>query len=96
VFQPDRVAVLFGQLADRYDVVVVDAPALLDVAGGSAFLAAADSVVVVVRDRTNVNDLDLARDRLDLLGVAPVGYVYNHVRSTARAKHRRRSAGGRP
>jgi capsular polysaccharide biosynthesis protein len=92
LFQPDRLAVLFDHLEDVYDVVVVDVPPLLDVAGGSAFLTAADSVVVVVRHKTNVNDLDLARARLDLLGVTPVGYVYNHVPATARAKEPVRAA----
>jgi Mrp family chromosome partitioning ATPase len=73
----ENVLATLAPLTRAFELVVVDVPPLLDVAYASALLRAAASVVVVVPHRGGANELASLKERLDLIGVRPIGYVYN-------------------
>ena len=75
-FSSPAVADVLVQLADRYDLVMLDLPPLLQVAYSSAAIQQADAVVLVVRHGSATANLDEARHRLDLIGIPMLGYVY--------------------
>lgn len=66
---------VFGQLRSAYDLVVIDAPSLLDSGDGPALAAFADGLVVVLADRTPWRRLVALRQRLDVLRAPLVGVV---------------------
>lgn len=68
-------------LRDRYQMILVDVPPLLAVADGSALAGDSDGVVVMVERGTDASDLDIVRQRLDVLRAHLIGVVYDH-RST--------------
>ena len=70
--------VLLAELADRYDVVIVDAPPLLRVTHAATLAAGADSVLVVVSHGGGLGDQEEIGRRLRLIGRAPIGYLYVH------------------
>lgn len=65
-------------LRSRYQLVLVDVPALLTVADGSALASDADGVVVIVERGTDTADLDVVRQRLEVLRARLIGVVYDH------------------
>jgi Mrp family chromosome partitioning ATPase/capsular polysaccharide biosynthesis protein len=67
---------VFAQLADMYDLVIIDLPPLLQVAYATAVVQKADQALVVVRHRSPVANLHDLRYRLDVIGVKALGYVY--------------------
>jgi Mrp family chromosome partitioning ATPase len=70
-----------------YELVLVDSPALLQVAVASDLVDASDGVVVVMGPREPIRDhLDVLK-RLDLLGAEVIGYV--HARAPLRPRRRR-------
>lgn len=75
-FSSPAVADVLVQLADRYDLVMLDLPPLLQVAYSSAAIQKSDTVVLVVRQGSAIANLDEARHRLDLIGIPMLGYVY--------------------
>ena len=80
--------VLLAELADRYEVVIVDAPPLLQVTHAATLAGGADSVLVVVSHGGALADQEEIGRRLRLIGRAPIGYLYIHPAS------KRRVAGG--
>jgi Mrp family chromosome partitioning ATPase len=68
-------------LRDRYQLILVDVPPLLAVADGSALAGDSDGVIVMVERGTDASDLDIVRQRLDVLRAHLIGVVYDH-RST--------------
>ena len=70
--------VLLAELADHYDVVIVDAPPLLQVTHAATLAAGADSVLVVVSHGSGLADQEEIGRRLRLIGRAPMGYLYIH------------------
>jgi Mrp family chromosome partitioning ATPase len=76
-------------IRDQYDLVVVDVPPILHAHTGDALLRSAEAVVVVVPHRSEANRLKHVTDRLGLLGVRPLGYVYNFAPSRRRSSRRR-------
>ena len=74
--------VLLAELADRYDVVIVDAPPLLQVTHAATLAGGADSVLVVVSHGGALADQEEIGRRLRLIGRAPLGYLYIHPAST--------------
>jgi len=77
VFQPEHVLATLDRLGRAFDLVLVDVPPVVDVAYSSALLRAAASVVVVVPHAIGAAELMAVRERFDLIGVRPIGYVYN-------------------
>ncbi len=68
---------LFTTAKDEYDMVLVDAPPLLQVAYASTIAGLVDTALVLVAHRGGVTQLDEAKDRLGLIGVPVLGYIYN-------------------
>ena len=65
------------RVSEHYDLVIVDAPPLLQVAYASTIISIADKVLVVVPHRSSVSNLTELEDRLELIGSPLFGYVYN-------------------
>jgi Mrp family chromosome partitioning ATPase len=66
----------FGQLVKGYDLVVVDSPPLLAVADTATIAGQTDTMVLVTREGTDIEDLERVRDRLRLIRQRLAGYVY--------------------
>jgi Mrp family chromosome partitioning ATPase len=91
---------LLARLGERYDLVLVDVPAL-----GSAFSAAmvasADAVVLVVPANITSDSLQHVREQLQLVDASLVGYIFNErlggfPRERSRRGHERWSTGTSP
>jgi Mrp family chromosome partitioning ATPase len=80
------VEVLLAELADRYDVVLIDAPPMLQVTHAATLAGCADSVLVVVSHGGSLADQEEIGRRLRLIGRAPLGYLYNHPASRRSAR----------
>ena len=65
-------------LRDRYQLVLLDVPPLLAVADGSALAGDSDGIVLIVERGTDARDLDIVRQRLDVLRTELIGVVYDH------------------
>lgn len=66
-------------LRQRYDIVLVDAPPIMDRAEGGALASVADGVLVVVPQGEQAQHLDALRNRIEVLGVSTYGVVYDLV-----------------
>lgn len=66
-----------NKLQERYDIVLIDAPPLMDRAEGSALASVADGVVMVVPEGMPVNDLSTVRRRLEVLHAPLLGVIYD-------------------
>jgi Mrp family chromosome partitioning ATPase len=69
----------------EFDLVVADGPPMLDGDHADEIVRMAGAVVIVVRHRGKADDARQLINRLELLGVRPLGYVYN--RGGATPKH---------
>ena len=65
-------------LRSRYQLVLVAVPPLLAVADGSALAGESDGVMMIVERGTDARDLDIVRQRLDVLRAHLIGVVYDH------------------
>lgn len=68
---------LLRSLRDRYDIVLVDAPAMMDRAEGTALASVSDGVLVVVPEGEQTRRLGTLRSRIEVLGVSTYGAVYD-------------------
>jgi capsular exopolysaccharide synthesis family protein len=68
---------LFATAKKEFDMVLVDAPPLLQVAYASTLAGLVDAVLVLVAHGGSVAQLEEALGRLGLIGVSALGYVYN-------------------
>jgi polysaccharide biosynthesis transport protein len=81
-----RMSRLLEELEDRYDMVVVDGAPGLGVSDAAPLMREVGAVLVVSRvGRTQIHESQALRDRLELLGVRPLGVVANGV--SRRAGH---------
>jgi Mrp family chromosome partitioning ATPase len=78
----DGLKQLFADFSSLYDMVVIDGPPLPDTAYASMFMSYAGNALVVVGHHAPVSDGEEVMRRLTLIGVRPLGYVYNHVPRT--------------
>lgn len=80
LLQSRAMAEVLDTVRKTYDVVIVDAPALLPVTDSALLAAQCDGALVVVRSgRTTEEQLGHAMDRLRVVGGQPVGTVLNMV-----------------
>jgi Mrp family chromosome partitioning ATPase len=63
---------------DRYELVLIDVPPLLAVADGSALAGESDGMIMIVEHDADARDLDIVRQRLDVLRTNLIGVVYDH------------------
>lgn len=78
-FQSERMTTLMDELYQRYDVILIDAPPLLQVAYASALLHVADAALVVVPHGVAIAEVEELADRLQFIGRPVVGYIYNRA-----------------
>jgi Mrp family chromosome partitioning ATPase len=73
------VARLLAEAKDDYDVVLVDSPALLQVAAAATLVSASDAAIIVLGPHELIRDHRDMADRLDLIECEILGYVYNRA-----------------
>lgn len=73
---PDTEA-LFNSIGDRYDLVLVDVPPILQVAYAGSVVRLCDRTLVVVPHRSEVSSLAEALDRISMTNSEILGYIYN-------------------
>ena len=78
LFRSQAARATLHTLRDRYQLVLVDVPPLLAVADGSALAGESDGVLMIVERGTDARDLDIVRQRLDVLRTNLIGVVYDH------------------
>jgi capsular exopolysaccharide synthesis family protein len=79
-----RVGFLMSELADKSDVVVIDAPPVLPYADALSLASKVDRVVLVTQaDRTQRGRLERAKDELEKAGAVILGVVLNRKTSHA-------------
>ena len=72
-----KVRQLFETVREAFDVIIVDAPPLLQVAYTSTLASYVDAALVVVAHNGSVGQLVEVRERLGLIGRDAIGYIYN-------------------
>ncbi|MBR2555539.1 MAG: CpsD/CapB family tyrosine-protein kinase [Aeriscardovia sp.] len=78
-------ATLIDNLADAYDVVLIDLPPIGEVSDALIASRCADGLVIVVRnDYTNTSELDYAMRQCKLVGAKVIGFVYNDSASKSK------------
>jgi Mrp family chromosome partitioning ATPase len=70
---------LFKDLRERFDLVVIDGPPLLQVAYASTLATMADSAICVVEHGSPVRELDEVAARLEVVETPVLGYLYSHA-----------------
>jgi polysaccharide biosynthesis transport protein len=66
----------FEELVSDFDLTVVDSPPLLAVADTSTIAGYTDAIVLVVREGSDLDELERVRQRLRFVQQRLVGYVY--------------------
>jgi capsular exopolysaccharide synthesis family protein len=72
-----KVKQLFDTVREEFDLVLVDAPPLLQVAYASTLAAYVDGALVIVGHRQSTSLIEETRSRLTLIGATVFGYLYN-------------------
>ena len=72
-----KVKQLFDTVREEFDLVLVDAPPLLQVAYASTLAALVDGALVIVGHRQSTSLIEETRSRLTLIGATVFGYLYN-------------------
>ncbi|MDQ4104858.1 MAG: AAA family ATPase, partial [Actinomycetota bacterium] len=101
VTTPERVTgAAYSQAVDKllteakasFDVILIDSPALLQVADAAELVGASDAVIIVVNHQELIRDhLDMMQ-RLDLIKSDVVGYIYKRAPKLFHAARYRREA----
>jgi Mrp family chromosome partitioning ATPase/capsular polysaccharide biosynthesis protein len=73
------IAALLIEAKATFDVVLVDSPALLQVADAAELVKASDATVIVVSPNEPIRDHREVAERLGLMGADVAGYVYNRA-----------------
>ncbi len=66
----------FERLAAGHDLTLVDSPPLLAVADTAIIAGCTDAVVLVVREGSDIEELERVRQRLRFVGTRLIGYIY--------------------
>ncbi|MEX1133488.1 MAG: hypothetical protein WED83_01440 [Acidimicrobiia bacterium] len=78
-FRAEATFDLFDELRERFDLVLIDSPSMLQVAYGTLVARHADSVIAVVSHGDPTSELEELADRLRLIGKPIAGYIYNRA-----------------
>lgn len=82
LLEGERMKEVIGELKDRYQVVVLDSPAMGAVSDAVALIPLASLIIVVGGlGKTTRGQLQQVKDQFDLLGERPVGIVVNFTQS---------------
>ena len=80
-----------------FDVVLIDSPALLQVADATELVSASDAAIIVLSSNELVRDHLEMVDRLKLIGADVVGYIYNRAPMPPQlARYQRNGSSARP
>jgi Mrp family chromosome partitioning ATPase/capsular polysaccharide biosynthesis protein len=66
----------FERATEGYDLVIVDSPPLLAVADTATIAGYTDAIVLIVRERADLDELERVRQRLQFVRRQLVGYIY--------------------
>ena len=81
----------------RYEIVLIDSPALLEVADAAELVDASDAAIIVLSANELIRDHLEVVDRLRLIGSDVVGYIYAQASArTPRGRARRNGSPARP
>ena len=88
---------LLAMAKQSFDVVLIDSPALLQVADATELVNASDAAIVVLSPNDLIRDHLEMLDRLKLIGSDVVGYIYNRApMPTHLTRYRRNGSSTRP
>lgn len=66
----------FQELVQNHDLTVIDSPPLLAVADAAMVAGYTDAIVLVVREGSDLDELERVKQRLRFVGQRLVGYIY--------------------
>ena len=66
----------FEELVQHHDLTIIDSPPLLAVADTAMVAGYTDAIVLVVREGSDLDELERVRQRLSFVGQRLVGYIY--------------------
>lgn len=72
-------AALFKDLAEAYDLVLIDGPPLLQVAYSTTLVRLADRALVIVSHGQDIHGVEDLKGSIDMIGTPMLGYVYNQA-----------------
>jgi Mrp family chromosome partitioning ATPase len=75
----ERAAALFAHLGEIYDLVLIDAPPVLQVAYATTLVRLADCALLVVSHGQDYHGAEDLKRSVDLIGTPVIGYVYNQA-----------------
>jgi Mrp family chromosome partitioning ATPase len=92
---------LLAMAKQSFDVVLIDSPALLQVADATELVNASDAAIIVLSPNDLIRDHLEMLDRLKLIGSDVVGYIYNYIYNRAPmpthlTRYRRNGSSTRP
>ncbi len=88
---------LITMAKQSFDVVLIDSPALLQVADATELVSASDAAIIVLSSNELVRDHLEMVDRLKLIGADVVGYIYNRAPMPPQlARYQRNGSSARP
>jgi Mrp family chromosome partitioning ATPase len=70
---------LLATAKSSFDIVLIDSPALLQVADATALVDASDAAIIVLSPNEQIRDHLEMVDRLKLIGTDVAGYIYNQA-----------------
>jgi Mrp family chromosome partitioning ATPase len=70
---------VLSSIRSQFDLFLIDVPPILEVAYATPLLSFVDEVIVIVPHGSDSAGLYDTRNRLELLGISPTGYVYNRA-----------------
>ncbi|VAW48543.1 Tyrosine-protein kinase EpsD [hydrothermal vent metagenome] len=76
-----RFNALMSQLEERYDVIIIDSPAMLEHSDAQAMSSVTKATLLVVsKNETKITDLELAKQQILIAGADAVGVVLNSLK----------------
>ena len=88
---------LLTMAKQSFDVVLIDSPALLQVADATELVSASDAAIIVLGSNNLVRDHLEMVDRLKLIGADVVGYIYTRAPMPPQlARYQRNGSSARP
>ena len=88
---------LLATAKSSFDVVLIDSPALLQVADATELVDASDAAIIVLGPNELIRDHLEMVDRLKLIGTDVVGYIYNRAPMPPQlARYQRNGSSARP
>ena len=79
VFRSAGAQNFFARAREQFDLVLIDAPPLLQVAYASSIARYAGAALVVVPHETEIGDVENLSARLAFIGIPIAGYIYNYA-----------------